>query len=441
MYRPRRPQPMPQPPAHDFVVTPEQLCVGLFVHIDLPWFSHPFSFNSFKIRSADQVKTLRELGVLHFRYDPERSDVEPRGSAAPQPEPVAAPTPQPVVENPVTSAALASKRERIARLAQRKRQVIEVEKALVKAAGVMRNINKNLFSRPKECLDEVDELVNQMVVAFLDQPEAALHVMSEHGVGEDAYFHGLNTSILAMMLAKELGFTRSQSQALGVGALLHDIGLADIPERVARARHELTTPERNLRELHCDYGVRLGKQIGLPEAVLRIIAQHHELADGSGYPRRLKGDQIDPLARLVALINYYDNLCNPGDMTKAMTPHEALSLMFAQRRSKFDPRALQVMIRSLGVYPPGSVVKLSNDALALVSSVNPAKPLRPWVTVFDPNIPRDEAIMLDLEQETDINITKALRPIHLPPEVYEYLSPRKRVTYYFDADSRQGRTP
>ena len=430
---------MPPQPPQEFVVTPDQLCVGLFVHIDLPWFSHPFSFNSFKIRSAEQIKTLRELGVRQFRYDPERSDVQPRGMAA-QPEPVA-PPPEPIVEDPDTSAALASKRERIARLAQRKRQVLEVEKAFIKAAGVMRNINKNLFARPKECLEEAGELVNQMVVAFLDRPEAALHVMGEHAGGEESYFHGLNVSILSMMLAKDLDFTRPQCQRLGVGALLHDVGLADIPERLARPRHDLSTPERNLRELHCEYGVRLGKQIGLPDAVLRIIAQHHELADGSGYPKRLKGEQIDPLARIVSLVNYYDNLCNPPDLAKAMTPHEALSLMFAQRRAKFDARALQVMIRSLGVYPPGSVVRLSNDALALVSSVNPVKPLRPWVTVFDPSVPRDEAIMLDLEQEPDINIAKALRPIHLPPEVYEYLSPRKRVTYYFDSDSRQGRTP
>jgi putative nucleotidyltransferase with HDIG domain len=157
----------------------------------------------------------------------------------------------------------------------------------------------------------VDELVNQMVTAFLDQPEVALHVMGEHAGGEETYFHGLNTSILSMMLAKELGFARAHCQILGVGALLHDIGLNDIPDRVARPRHELTAPERNLRQLHCDYGVRLGKQIGLPEPVLRIIAQHHELADGSGYPNKLKGDQIDPLARIVSLVNYYDNLCNP----------------------------------------------------------------------------------------------------------------------------------
>lgn len=428
--------PLPQ----DFVVTPDQLCVGLFIHIDLPWFSHPFSFNSFKISSAEQIKTLRGLGVRHFRYDPARSDKQPAGAttrATPAPTP---PQPPATQAEPDANPTLAAKRERIARLAERNRKVVEVEKAFVKAAGVMRNISKNLFARPKECLEEVGELVNQMVIAFLDQPEVALHVMGENPGSEETYYHGLNSSILAMMLAKELGFDRQRSQVLGVGALLHDVGLADIPDRIARPRHELSPPERRLREMHCEYGVRIGRQLGLPDPVLRIIAQHHELADGSGYPKGLKGEQMDPAARIVSLVNYYDNLCNPGDLAKAMTPHEALSLMFAQRRSKFDARALQVMIRCLGVYPPGSVVRLSNDTLALVSSVNPQRPLRPWVTVYDPQVPKDEAIMLNLEEEPEVNITKALRPIHLPPEVHEYLSPRKRVTYYFDGDPRQGRS-
>ena len=81
---------MPAPPPQDSVVTPDQLCVGLFVHLDLPWFSHPFSFNSFKIRTPEQIKTLRELGVRQFRYDPERSDSQPRSNA---PRTVAPPPP------------------------------------------------------------------------------------------------------------------------------------------------------------------------------------------------------------------------------------------------------------------------------------------------------------------------------------------------------------
>ncbi|MGL4407637.1 HD-GYP domain-containing protein [Zoogloea sp.] len=426
------------PPAQDFLVTPEQLCVGLFVHIDLPWFSHPFSFNSFQIRSPDQIATLRKLGVKHFRYDPSRSAAQPVVPAGESLPP--APPPEPTgVSDPVQEAALAHKRERIADLAQRRRRMTEVEQAFLKSAEVMRNINGQLFARPKECLEEANELVSQVAIAFLDQPEISLHVMSDHSGREENYYHGLNCSILSLMLARELGINRIDCQLMGLGALLHDIGLADIPDRIARARHELSTHERRLREAHCEFGVRLARQIALPESIQRIIMQHHEMADGTGYPAKLKGTQMDRLARVVSLVNYYDNLCNPIDINKSLTPHEALSLMFAQRRSKFDAQALQIMIRCLGVYPPGTVVRLSNDTIALVASINPAKPLRPWVTVFDPGVPKDEAIMLDLEKETEVNITKALRPSQLAPEVYEYLSPRKRVSYYFDPNPQQGR--
>jgi hypothetical protein len=170
---------------------------------------------------------------------------------------------------------------------------MEVEKALVKAAGVMRNIGKNLFARPEGMPGgSANELVNQMVTAFLDRPEAALHVIGEHMPAARRPTSTASTcSILSMMLAKETGLcTRRQSQILGVGALAARRRPRRHPRAggppAPRAEH---APERNLRELHCEYGVRLGKQIGLPDAVLRIVAQHHELADGSGYPNTHQG--------------------------------------------------------------------------------------------------------------------------------------------------------
>ena len=99
------------------------------------------------------------------------------------------------------------------------------------------------------------------------------------------------------------------------------------------------------------------------------------------------------------------------------------------------------MIRSLGVYPPGTIVRLNNEALALVSSVNTSKPLRPWVVIYDPETPASEAVMLNLEEEADLNISKALRANQLPAEIVEYLSPRKRVTYYFDSSRDQSARP
>lgn len=426
--------------ADEVFVTPDQLCVGLFVHVDLPWFSHPFSFNSFKIRNADQISTLRGLGQKQFRIDPARSDTVPQASSK---ERVSSSMPaarEPAGSEPAElDPAALERQERARQLQIRREKQTQIEKSFAKASTILRNINRSLMSNPRECVQEVGTLVDEMTRAFLDEPEITLHVMGEKAGGEDVYYHGLNTAVLSMMLASDLGLETEDTRLLGLGALFHDIGLIDVPDKVLKKNpEELNHAERELRKMHTEYGVRIAQKVGLPEAVQTIIAQHHELADGTGYPKGLKGEAIHPLARIVSLVNHYDNLCNPADMTRALTPHEALSMMFSQRRAKFEPRSLQLMIRSLGVYPPGSIVKLSNDAIALVQSVNPAKPLRPWVLIYDAAVPKEEAVSIDLEQVPDLNIVKAMRPIQLPAAVYDYLSPRKRVTYYFDAGSAGG---
>lgn len=416
-------------------VPADQLRLGLYIFIDLPWFRHPFTLNSFKISSEAQLRDLKALGEPHFRYDPERSDALPETEAAsPPPPPVVEPAPR---EAP---APLSTTDLHIRRLADYRQRVEQVDKAFLKATGILRNLNRNLMQKPGETLQEMGKLVEQMVQAFLENPEVTLHVMGEKCGRDEAYFHGLNVSVLSMMLTKGLDFSPEQARILGLGALLHDIGLMEVPDRVLKKNPaEYTKPERELRALHCEYGLKLGRQLGLSSEVLAIIYQHHELADGSGYPNGIKLDKITPPARVVALVNCYDNLCNPVDPTQAMTPHEALSFMFAQRRSKFDAAILQQMIRCLGVYPPGSIVSLSNEAIAMVMSVNPAKPLRPCVMLYDETLPKEAAPILDLEQETDLNISKAIRPAMLPPRTYAYLSPRKHVTYFFDSNTPAGR--
>ncbi|MEI8170787.1 MAG: HD-GYP domain-containing protein, partial [Rhodoferax sp.] len=109
--------------------------------------------------------------------------------------------------------------------------------------------------------------------------------------------------------------------------------------------------------------------------------------------------------------------------------------MFAKLRGKFDPKLLPVFIRCLGVYPPGTIVQLSNGAVGMVATVNTARPMKPTVMIYDSQIPKEEALLLDMERETEFNIAKAIRPAQVPRDVYNYLSPRKRVSYYFDAAS------
>lgn len=407
-------------------VTMDQLRIGLYVHLDLRWFEHPFPFGHFKIKNEEQIRTIRGLGLTSVRYDPAQSDM------AAAPAVVAPPVEAPQKTSDVIARGLAAKQALIERIKVQREAAARIENAFINTAKTVREIDKNIFSHPAETVRNATQLVNQIADSILCAQELAIHVMGDKAGGEELYFHSLNVTMLSMMMARDLGLPQEAVGVLGIGALFHDIGHKEIPSKILLKSEALTPAERHLFEMHCQYGVELGQKLQFAPAVLAIIQDHHEFFDGTGYPRKLKGEAIGVLARIVAISNHYDELCNPPNIAQAMTPHEALSTMFAKQRSKFDPKLLQVFIRCLGVYPPGTIVQLSNGVIGMVATVNTAKPMKPMVVIYDADIPKDEAILIDLDREIDLNIAKAIRPLQVPTEIYNYLSPRKRVSYYFD---------
>lgn len=422
-------------PDQDHVISPDQLQVGVYVYLDLSWMNHPFSFNNFKIRTEEQLLTIRRLGLQKVRWDPSRSDVSPLTET----ELPATESPLVAAEAGITSAPtsvdaalMAAKQVRIQRLAEQRENVARVEAAFTSAVAVAKSLHQTIGSKPEATLIEAGKLMSKLVDELLAAPEVAIQVMSEKPGVDETYYHPLNVSVLSMILGRELRLPADVIKMIGLGAIFHDMGLAELPPHVVSQRESLTKSERELRERHCRYGFELGRKAGLPAAALNVILQHHESFDGGGYPQKLKGESIDVPARLVAIVNVYDNLCNPPNVAQALTPHEALSAMYAQKRNWFDPKLLLVFIRFMGVYPPGTVVALSNDAIGLVIKVNSSRPLKPTLIVYDAEIPKSEALLLDLEDEPDINITRSIKPGLLSPAVFEYLSPRKRVNYYFD---------
>lgn len=413
----------------------DQLRLGLYVHLDMKWFEHPFAFSHFKIKSEDQIRIIRSLGVKSVRTDPELSDAAAPPQVAVAPATEAVPVSVPVSQDQEPSPVMQAKRAMMEQMRLRRETAELVEKAFVKTAQTIRDVEKNLFSRPAETVQQVTRLITQIVDSILSAPELAIQVMGDKMGGEELYFHSLNVTMLSMMIARDLKLPAEEANALGMGALLHDIGLKEVPDRILLKTEALTQAERNFFEMHCQYGVDIGRRMHLAPAVLAIVGEHHELFDGSGYPAKRKGETISLLSRIVVIADYYDKLCNPNVIADALTPHEALSLMFAKLRGKFDPKLLQVFIRCLGVYPPGTIVQLSNGFIGMVTTVNTARPMKPVVVVYDADVPKEEAILLDMERETEVNIGKAIRPAQVPREVYNYLSPRKRISYYFDGDA------
>lgn len=407
---------------------------GIFIHLDLGWMDHPFISNKFQIKNEGQIATIKSLGLTAVRYVPAKS------SALPLPPPDAEQLAAQCREiSPAISAAIgaeiAAKQLRVQKSNDIKRRIRGAETTFVRAASAIKDIQGSLSTNPRKAHESAKELIGTVVTSLAADEDIALHLMADKTASDDVYYHSLNVTLLSLMLGRAIKLAEEDLRTVGVGALLHDIGKAEIPGRVLLKKEALNNAEMELLKTHVRIGVAMGKAMGVSLPVLQVIAAHHEFLDGSGYPSGLKETQIPMTARIVCLANAYDEMCNHLDVSKSITPHEALSILFAKQRTRFDAVLLQTFIKLLGVYPPGTVVRLSNDMLGMVMSINTSNPTRPGVMLYDADVPKESAITLDLSVESDIGISKALRPSQLAGPVYEYLSPRKRVNYYFDAES------
>lgn len=413
----------------DHYLSPEQVCVGIFVELDLGWMHHPFTFSSFKVKSEEQVEIIRRLGLPRIKYDPKKSTAKPL-------PPSSSPPPVKAEADELINRELAAKAQRIDQLRKIRNDITQVEQQFVKVADSIRNINRSLRANPEQAARDSEAVVKRMVDTLMSGDDVSLHAIGGK-LGEEAYFHSLNVAVLSLLLGKAAGLDAEVIQHAGLGAMLHDIGKTEIPTTVTLKTTPLNKVEQHLIEQHCEYGVRLAHKMNLSRDVLSVIMQHHECVDGSGYPNRLKGEQISLSAKLVAIANAYDNLCNPVNLNDALTPSEALSHLFALKRAKFDDLLLKVFIKRLGIYPPGSIVQLSNDMIGIAVSANSEFPLRPNVLVYDINVPKDEALIVNLESEPELKVVKSLRPAQLPRQIHQYLNPRKNVTYFFDPNKKE----
>jgi putative nucleotidyltransferase with HDIG domain len=421
--------------SNDPLIDVSQLTVGMFIHLDLGWMSHPFPLSSFKIASSDQLLILRRLGLTQVRWSPAKSDLslqsaaEPAAAADAQPSAAAAPA---QLAGP-TPEDIAREAHRRALAAQREAMRL-CEAQYSEAAQGFRGVMDQVQSDPHQARTQAENLTAALLDKMLVEGDLNMRLLNE-AAGDRSTAHALNVCIIALLLGRAFGLGRDEMMDLGVGSLLHDIGKLEIAARLRHRDESFTAAESQAYQQHVVKGVAIAQAMGMPPGPLLIIAQHHEHADGSGFPQRINMDRMSTGARIVALVNRFDGLCNPLLSSKAMTPHEALSLMFAKGRNRFDATMLNAFIRMMGVYPPGSTVQLTDDRYALVVSVNSARPLKPRVMVHDPKVPKDEALILNLEEMPDLGIRRSLKPQFLPRAALDYLSPRARIAYFFDAAS------
>jgi putative nucleotidyltransferase with HDIG domain len=439
----------------------EDLQVGMFVHLGLGWWAHPFALSSFLITSPDQITTIRGLGLKQLRWSPEKSrlpeapqppgdvqdsdailvagtpaqadDAAPPSPAATVPDAVApmdaSPAPLPSLSTPPASHG--PQAAHLSALAQQHGARELCERQYSEAGRAWHEAQRLVPRSPSEAREVTEGLTRALLDKLMVDREMCVRVISDAG-GDRVSGHALNVTVIALLMGRVFGFGEQEMLDLGVGALLHDVGKLDLPDRVRHADLQLNPREQQAYREHVGLGVALGQRMGLSEGALAVLAQHHEMADGSGFPARLNLDRMATGARIVSLINRYDNLCNPAQLATALTPHEALSLIFAQTRTKFDATMLNAFIRMMGVYPPGSLVQLTDDRYATVVSCNSSRPLKPRVLVCDTKVPAEAALLLNLDSCTDLGIRRSLKATQLPAAARDYLSPRQRMVYFFE---------
>lgn len=413
----------------DKIVDIGQLRVGMFVQLDLPWMDHPFLSSSFKVRTRKQLEALRGLGLSEIRIDPERSDRLPLE----EPDADSTPAPAVAVKEDLTAALWEEKTARIRKLKERRSRLNLCAKRYAQTVGAARKLMVHLRASPIQAAEEASALVTQIVDELTEDSETTVQLVNLKNQDEGSYHHAINVVALAMVVGQKLELDKPQLRLLGLGALFHDLGHLKIPSQILLKKESLTQPERQFYAQHPRYGAELARQIkALPGAVVEIIAHHHEHLDGSGYPDGLSAKDIGTLTRIVTVVNRYDNLCNGFVADRGLSPHQAVSHMYSKERGQYDPKVLTTFITNLGVYPPGTVVKLEDGRIAVVMSINADDLLKPNVLVYAPDIPSTEAPILDLAEE-GIGIGESLRRSDLTAEQIEYLNLSDKLTYYFQS--------
>jgi HD-GYP domain-containing protein (c-di-GMP phosphodiesterase class II) len=410
-----------------------QLVVGLFIWLDLKWSEHPFISNRMLIKTVDDIDTMQSLNITgRLYYLPDKSEV-PLPARAPVPESVAAVRRPVATKFEVPQELQDIKNAALVQQKQYRTLAGRTDRAWDLAARQACDVFLSFNSAPKAASAKLHGLSAAAAASVTEGDDVLLHLLGQKS-GGGQHFHAINTMTLCMLLGKKIGLDEQTLTDLAMAALLHDAGKSEVLPRILSLSQRNKFEEDQYR-MHLRFSLSMAVQSGRfsPQA-LTIMAEHHEAVDGSGWPTGKKDLSVG--ARILTLVDRYDSLCTPEAAdVEPLVPMEALSTLLKRESSRFDTAILGHFIKLLGIYPPGTMVQLSDGALCQVVAPGPHS-LKPRVLVYNPLTSKDEAHMLALDKEPEVKITAAVRPASLPPEVRTWFRSEQPQVYFFATGSR-----
>lgn len=252
------------------------------------------------------------------------------------------------------------------------------------AISSLARVSKNLLSDESCEISQVTRTITQ-ILEVISLEHGMLSLLSKIKKSDEyLYQHNVDVCVTSLIIGRERNLNDSQLQDLGTACLLHDLGLSAYKQQ--KWDNSMITKEpMNIRK-HPVRSCDMARTIhGISETTLKIILQHHEYMDGSGYPEGLKGDDIHPLARICAVAEAYNTLITPYEKEEKVDPHQAMALIADPKFKRFDPAVLRTFIGNIAVYPAGTFVQLNNGMRAVVITSNKNNPLRPRILVIYEN--------------------------------------------------------
>lgn len=252
--------------------------------------------------------------------------------------------------------------------------------AVAATKTAMRELMQQLQQRGVGDLGGVKAGIGALEESMLRNPDPALLLRALAADEPFSHRHCVNSTILAIALGRELGLKRQPLHELAMGVLLADIGKTQLPPELLRTARRLTRKENEIMKLHVAYGVEMARAMGgLTPGTIELIGSHHERFNGSGYPDGLVGGELSLAARIAGLADTFDAITSERTYSSAIPVHEAMQELYAATVEIFQRELVERFFQALGTYPVGTVVALSDGALALVLAQNRQRRLLPRV--------------------------------------------------------------